>query len=89
MYSITSSSFFWSLFLQKELATPAKVEGGRLVLGRKIGSGLINKKISQFAKDFVICKECGRPDTQLIKEDRILFKKCTACGAKHPVKVKI
>ena len=76
-------------FLQKELATPAKVESGRLVLGRKIGSGLINKKISQFAKDFVICKECGRPDTQLIKEDRILFKKCTACGAKHPVKVKI
>lgn len=76
-------------YLQRELATPAVVDGPRLVLGRKISSNFINQKIEQFAKDFVLCKECGKPDTKLEKEDRILFVRCTACGARHPVKSKI
>lgn len=76
-------------YLQRELATPAKIDGQRLVLGRKLNSDFINKKIEQFAKDFVLCKECGKPDTKLEKEDRILFLKCAACGAKHPIKTKI
>ncbi|HLC72824.1 MAG TPA: translation initiation factor IF-2 subunit beta [Candidatus Nanoarchaeia archaeon] len=73
-------------YLQRELATPAILDGPRLVLGRKLASQLINDKITQFCKDFVLCRECGKPDTQLIKEDRITFMKCTACGAKQPVK---
>ncbi len=73
-------------YLQRELATPATLDGPRLVLGRKISSQLINAKIVQFCEDFVLCHECGKPDTQLVKEDRILFLKCTACGAKQPVK---
>ena len=73
-------------YLQRELATPAILDGPRLVLGRKLASQLINDKITQFCKNFVLCRECGKPDTQLIKEDRITFMKCTACGAKQPVK---
>jgi translation initiation factor 2 subunit 2 len=76
-------------YLQRELATPANINGKRLVLGRKISSGLINEKVEKYANEFVICEECGKPDTKLIKEDRILEKKCMACGAKHPVKSKI
>lgn len=76
-------------YLQRELATPANIDGKRLVLGRKISSGLINEKVDKYANEFVICEECGKPDTKLIKEDRILEKKCMACGAKHPVKSKI
>lgn len=76
-------------YLQRELATPAVLDGQRLVLGRKITSVFINKKIEQFAKDFVLCKECGKPDTKLEKEDRVLFVRCTACGARHPVRAKI
>ena len=76
-------------FLQRELATPAVLEDQRLVLGRKIPSTLINKKIDLYCKDFVICKECGKPDTEIIKGDRVLSLKCTACGAKHPIKSKI
>lgn len=75
-------------YLQRELATPAVIDGPRLVLGRKIAAQLINEKITQFCKAFVICKECGKPDTQLIREDRLTFMKCTACGAKQPVKGK-
>lgn len=74
-------------FLQKELATPAIIEGGRLILGRKINSKAIDEKIDQFVKNFVICKECKKPDTKLFKEGRILLLKCMACGAKHPIRV--
>src|SRR3989344_2526879 len=72
-------------FLQRELATPAVLDGPRLVLGRKLNSQVINQKVQVYANDFVICKECGKPDTKLLKEDRVLFLKCTACGAKEPI----
>ena len=76
-------------YLQRELATPAVIDNQRLVLGRKLPDEEINKRIVNFCNDFVLCKECGKPDTQLFKEDRILFMKCTACGAKHSVTSKI
>lgn len=73
-------------FLQRELATPGIVKEGRLILGRKIGSAQINEKIERYAKIFVLCKECGKPDTQLIKEDEVRMIKCTVCGARHPAR---
>ena len=76
-------------YLQRELATPASVDGARLILGRKLTSALVNAKVQQFAKDFVLCPECNRPDTQLKKEGNVLVMHCTACGAKHPVRAKI
>jgi len=76
-------------YLQRELATPASIEGPRLILGRKLSSSLINSKIQKYANESVLCPECGKPDTQLIKEDRITIIKCSACGAKHTLKIKI
>src|SRR3989344_8358165 len=76
-------------FLQRELATPALIDGPRLVLGRKLSASIINTKVKQYAEAFVLCSECKKPDTQLMKEDRISILKCTACGAKHPIRAKI
>ncbi|MBI2109644.1 translation initiation factor IF-2 subunit beta [Candidatus Woesearchaeota archaeon] len=76
-------------FLQRELATPAAIDGPRLILGRKISSARINEKIQQYARDFVICKECGKPDTKVIKEERFHYLRCTACGAKQPIVAKL
>lgn len=76
-------------FLQRELATPATIQGELLILGSKVSSGKINAKINEYAKLFVICPECGKPDTSLIKEKGVLMLKCHACGAKHPVRAKI
>ncbi|MEK6812055.1 MAG: translation initiation factor IF-2 subunit beta, partial [Nanoarchaeota archaeon] len=39
--------------------------------------------------EFVLCKECKKPDTELLREDRVTFIHCLACGAKHPVRSKI
>lgn len=76
-------------YLQRELATPAHLDNQRLVIGRKISSTIINEKIKRYVEEFVICKDCKRPDTQLTKDHRVLIMKCLACGAKHPVKSKI
>lgn len=76
-------------FLLKELATAGQKEGDKLVLNNKIPSLKINQKIDHYAKEFVICRECGKPDTEIIKEDRLSFLHCLACGAKHSVQSKI
>lgn len=76
-------------YLLRELAAPGIIVGQRLSLGRKISSQLINAKLQKYANEFVICKDCKRPDTQILKEGKILVLKCTACGAKHPIKSKI
>lgn len=76
-------------YLLRELATPGTIDNQRLILGRKISSAQINEKIERYANEFVICADCKKPDTQLIKEEKILMLKCTACGAKHPVRSKI
>ena len=76
-------------FILKELAASGHAEADRLVLNIKVPSAKINQKIEQYVKEFVLCKECGKPDTELIKEDRLSFVKCLACGAKHSVRSKI
>ena len=76
-------------FILRELASSGQIEGERLILNMKIPSARINQKIEEYAKEFVICKECKKPDTELIKEERINFVHCLACGAKHSVRSKI
>lgn len=76
-------------FILRELATSGQREGDRLVLNNKIPSAKINSKIEQYSKEFVLCKECGKPDTELKRENRLTFLHCLACGAKHPVREKI
>jgi len=72
-------------FILKELAASGQREGDRLVLNMKVPSSKIVDKINQYVKEFVLCKECGKPDTELIKKERIQFIHCLACGAKHSV----
>jgi len=76
-------------FLLKELATSGQKEGDRLVLNNKIPSAKINSKVEDYVKEFVLCKECKKPDTEIIKEDKVTFIHCLACGAKHPVRTKV
>ena len=75
-------------YILKELATPGEIKkSGSVIVGTKIAASRINEKIEQYANAFVICKECQKPDTTLVKEQGITFLKCQACGAKHPIKV--
>lgn len=76
-------------FILKELATSGQKDGERFVLNNKIPSTKINQKIEEYVREFVQCRECKKPDTELIKEDRLTFIHCLACGAKHSVRGKI
>lgn len=77
-------------YVLKELATPGEVNrSGLLVLGSKVPASRINDKIRQYALEFVLCPDCGKPDTEIKREGDFNFLKCSACGAKHPVKSKI
>jgi len=76
-------------FILKELAAYGQKEGDRLILNIKVPSAKINSKIEQYVNEFVLCKECKKPDTQIMKEGRLTFLHCLACGAKHPIRSKI
>lgn len=73
-------------FLLRELGTAGNLEGGRAILQGKFTHYLINDRIEDYVDKYVICPECNRPDTKIIREDRISLLKCLACGARAPLK---
>jgi translation initiation factor 2 subunit 2 len=72
-------------FLTKELATPATQKKNYIIFGTKIPASRINEQIERYTEEYVLCKECGKPDTKLIKEDQYLFLRCMACGSRRSV----
>ncbi|MBI4016375.1 MAG: translation initiation factor IF-2 subunit beta [Candidatus Aenigmarchaeota archaeon] len=77
-------------YILRELAAPGEVNrSGLLIIGSKISASRINEKIKQYAHEFVLCPQCGKPDTDIKKEGEFSFLKCSACGTKTPVKSKI
>ncbi|RLF50771.1 MAG: translation initiation factor IF-2 subunit beta [Thermoplasmata archaeon] len=76
-------------YLLKELGTAGELDGERAIFQGKIPETRVQERIEKYVKRFVLCRECGRPDTKLIKRNRTLMLKCEACGAIHPVTGKI
>jgi translation initiation factor 2 subunit 2 len=72
-------------FLLRELGTAGKIDGSRAIFQKRFTSEAITELINAYVKEYVICSECGRPDTHLIKSERILTLRCDACGAHRPV----
>ena len=73
-------------YLSKELASPASIDGTRAIFQSKIMQRTMQARLETYVKEYVICKECTRPDTKLEKEDRLWFLRCEACGARGAVK---
>ncbi|HLD57420.1 MAG TPA: translation initiation factor IF-2 subunit beta [archaeon] len=72
-------------FLLKELATSGVLTGKQLTIIGRFPNITIDKKIESYVNQFVICKDCTRPDTQIVKDDRLYFLKCEACGSKYHI----
>lgn len=75
-------------FLEKEVGFPGKIEGNRIIFAGKVSSQKIEEKLHEYVKEFIICKECGKYDTELVKEGVFYFVHCLVCGAKHAVSYK-
>lgn len=76
-------------YIEKQLATKGIIEGNFVIFNSKISAAKINMRIQQFADQFVICKECGKPDTKLSKDTGVYFLSCQACGAKYSLNTKL
>jgi translation initiation factor 2 subunit 2 len=73
-------------YILKELATPGNLTKSALILGAKVPASRVNEKVRKYASEYVLCPDCGKPDTKIIKEGDFSFMKCQACGSKHQVK---
>lgn len=73
-------------YLLRELGTAGAQEDGRVVFKGKVTSQQVDSRIKGYVEAYVLCGECGRPDTRLVKEDRVALLECEACGARRPVK---
>jgi translation initiation factor 2 subunit 2 len=76
-------------FLTREMASTAEQVKTLVIFGSKVSAAKINEKIEDYANEFVICKECSKPDTKLTKEGDIYYFKCQACGARYTFTSKI
>ncbi len=65
-------------YLLRELGTPGTMEGRRVVFKTRLTPQQIADKIQNYVDTFVLCSECGRPDTHINKEDRVLIFECEA-----------
>jgi translation initiation factor 2 subunit 2 len=72
--------------LTRELGTAGKINGQHAVFQGKFSVEAIAEQIESYVDEYVKCSECGRPDTKLVKTDRVMMLKCDACGAHRPVR---
>jgi translation initiation factor 2 subunit 2 len=70
----------------KELAAPGSMQGSALIIQGKFSDKIINEKISYYVKNYILCKECGKPDTHFEEMGRSTILVCEVCGARKPVK---
>lgn len=70
-------------YLQNELGTSASIdERGRLRLTGEFKQTRIREAMEAYADGYVLCPECGLPDTRLEKENGAEILRCEACGAR-------
>ena len=70
-------------FILRELAAPGYIEENQtLVIQGEIPITTLAQLLRRYMKIYVICPVCNSPDTILVKERRMFFIVCQACGAK-------
>lgn len=75
-------------YLLRELGTAGTLEGRRAVLKGNVSLSQISDRISRYLDEFVICSECNRPDTRMVKDGRVQILMCETCGAHRPLRVR-
>jgi translation initiation factor 2 subunit 2 len=73
-------------YLLRELGAAGSLEGAQAVFQGRFVKSVVDERIKRYVEEFVMCRECKRPDTRLIKQERIYMLKCEACGARASVR---
>ncbi len=70
-------------FLQAEVGTSGHIdESGRARVTGSFGADRIAEAVDSYTSAFVLCSECGLPDTRLERENGVELLRCEACGAR-------
>jgi translation initiation factor 2 subunit 2 len=72
-------------FLLGETATRGNYDGTRAIFQGRFTFDSIRNLIEIYTNKYVICPVCNRPDTHLVKERRLTFLQCDACGARSSI----
>ena len=75
---------FIGIFLKKA-GTMGELRGQQLFLKGTYKEQVLDKLIEQYSKTYVLCRICNKPDTEIQREGKKLFLKCTACGAREEI----
>lgn len=73
-------------YLLNELGTAGHREEARGVFQGKFDESEVQERIDEYTDVYVLCSECGRPDTEIIKEEGVTMLKCDACGARSSIR---
>ena len=73
-------------FLTREMATAATMQESRVIFKGKFFRETFRRLLQRYMEQFVICPVCKRPDTKIVKEKRLSFLVCEACGAKSSIR---
>lgn len=73
-------------YLSREMATAGTLSGSRAVFQGRFRYDTIERLIQHYTVVFVTCPVCKRPDTKIVKEKRLSFMVCEACGARSSVR---
>jgi translation initiation factor 2 subunit 2 len=73
-------------FLTGEMATAATLQEGRAIFQGKFNAETLNTLLQRYMESCIVCPVCKRPDTKIVREKRLSFLVCEACGAKSSVK---
>jgi len=73
-------------FLTREMATAATYHDSRAIFQGKFRRDSFERLLQRYMESFVTCPVCKRPDTKIVKEKRLSFLVCNACGARSSVK---
>jgi len=73
-------------FLAKEMATAGVIDDERAIFQGKFENETLQHLVERYTKEYVICPICKRPDTKIVKEKRLWFLICEACGAKSSIR---
>ena len=75
-------------YLSKEFAVPAERLGDKAMFVGRRAPDDFTRLFQIYVKDYLECPTCKSPDTKILKENRISFLICEACGAKSTLKGK-
>jgi translation initiation factor 2 subunit 2 len=73
-------------YLLRELGAAGGIQGVQATFQGKFSNTVMNERIRRYVEEFVLCRECKKPDTKLERRERAYILRCEACGARTSVR---